>query len=312
MLITSLDNDRIKSYIKLKDRKYRKKTKTFIVEGMHLVLEAYKSGNLIELILEKDEVLPIDVPTIYVTNEIINKISSLDNPSNVMGLCKMNDNKEVTGNKILLLDGVQDPGNLGTIIRSSLAFNVDTIVTSLDTVDLYNPKVLRSTQGMIFHLNIVNMDLKEAIAKLKKELGKDYVILFRAHYFIANSFDFNKYKDFVYNVSDYDDINDLYIISDLLITDYSSVFFDYAILKRPILFYMYDYKNYKTKLRDFYLDLKELPGPIIEKQEDLIKNIKQIDKVFNKYKKYYQTFNKKFNPYEDGKSSIRVAKEIIK
>ena len=75
---------------------------------------------------------------------------------------------------------------------------------------------------------------------------------------------------------------------------------------------MYDYKNYKTKLRDFYLDLKELPGPIIEKQEDLIKNIKQIDKVFNKYKEYYQTFNKKFNPYEDGKSSIRVAKEIIK
>lgn len=169
MLITSLDNDRIKSYIKLKDRKYRKKTKTFIVEGMHLVLEAYKSGNLIELILEKDEVLPIDVPTIYVTNEIINKISSLDNPSKVMGLCKMNDNKEVTGNKILLLDGVQDPGNLGTIIRSSLAFNVDTIVTSLDTVDLYNPKVLRSTQGMIFHLNIVNMDLTEAITKLKKE-----------------------------------------------------------------------------------------------------------------------------------------------
>ena len=96
MLITSLDNDRIKSYIKLKDRKYRKKTKTFIVEGMHLVLEAYKSGNLIELILEKDEVLPIDVPTIYVTNEIINKISSLDNPSKVMGLCKMNDNKKVS------------------------------------------------------------------------------------------------------------------------------------------------------------------------------------------------------------------------
>ena len=163
----------------------------------------------------------------------------------------------------------------------------------------------KSGLGYTYKLNI-DFD------KLKKELGKDYVILFRAHYFIANSFDFNKYKDFVYNVSDYDDINDLYIISDLLITDYSSVFFDYAILKRPILFYMYDYKNYKTKLRDFYLDLKELPGPIIEKQEDLIKNIKQIDKVFNKYKKYYQTFNKKFNPYEDGKSSIRVAKEIIK
>lgn len=163
----------------------------------------------------------------------------------------------------------------------------------------------KSGLGYTYKLNI-DFD------KLKKELEKDYIILFRAHYFIANSFDFNKYKGFVYNVSDYDDINDLYIVSDLLITDYSSVFFDYAILKRPILFYMYDYKNYKTKLRDFYLDLKELPGPIIEKQEDLIKDIKQIDKVFNKYKEHYQSFNKKFNPYEDGKSSIRVVKEIIK
>lgn len=169
MLITSLDNDRIKSYIKLKDRKYRKKSKTFIVEGLHLVLEAYKSGDLIELIIEKDEVLPLDVPTIYVTNDIINKISSLDSPSKIMGLCKMNNKEEIKGDKILLLDGVQDPGNLGTIIRSSLAFNVDTIVTSLDTVDLYNPKVLRSTQGMVFHLNIVNMDLKEVVTKLKTE-----------------------------------------------------------------------------------------------------------------------------------------------
>ena len=174
MLITSLDNDRIKSYIKLKDRKYRKKTKTFIVEGMHLVLEAYKSGNLIELILEKDEVLPIDVPTIYVTNEIINKISSLDNPSKVMGLCKMNDNKEVTGNKILLLDGVQDPGNLGTIIRSSVAFNISDIILSTNSVDLYNDKVIRSSEGMIYKINIIRTDLIKVIKKLKEN---NYLIL---------------------------------------------------------------------------------------------------------------------------------------
>ena len=92
MLITSLENERIKNYIKLKDKKYRKRTNTFIVEGLHLVLEAYKSGNLIELIIEKDEVLPLDVPTIFVTNEIINRISSLDTPVTVMGLCKINNN----------------------------------------------------------------------------------------------------------------------------------------------------------------------------------------------------------------------------
>lgn len=169
MLITSLDNDRIKGYIKLKERKYRKKTNTFIVEGLHSVLEAYKTGSIIELILEKDEVLPFDLPCVYVTNEIINKISSLETPSNIMALCKINNDNVELGNKILLLDNVQDPGNLGTIIRSAVAFNVDSIVLSPDCVDVYNPKVLRSTQGMIFHIPIVVRDLFETIDTIKKE-----------------------------------------------------------------------------------------------------------------------------------------------
>lgn len=155
--------------------------------------------------------------------------------------------------------------------------------------------------GYTYKLNI-DFDL------LQKEL-KDYIILFRAHYFIANSFEFDKYKDFIYDVSKYDDINDLYIISDLLITDYSSVFFDYAILERPIIFYMYDYDNYKNNLRDFYIDLKELPGPIVKDEKDLVTLIKEKN---NKYKNMYSSFNKKFNPYEDGKSTQRVVKEILK
>lgn len=169
MLITSLENERIKNYIKLKDKKYRKRTNTFIVEGLHLVLEAYKTGNLIELIIEKDEVLPLDVPTIFVTNEIINKISSLDTPVTVLGLCRVSDNNEIVGRKVLMLDGIQDPGNLGTIIRSSVAFNVDTIVLGNNTVDLYNPKVVRSTQGMMFHINIINKDLESVIKELKEQ-----------------------------------------------------------------------------------------------------------------------------------------------
>ena len=169
MLITSLDNDRIKGYIKLKDRKYRKKTNTFIVEGRHLVLEAYKAGKIIELILEKDEVLPLDLPIVYVTNEIISRISEMDTPSTVMALCKMEEEGELKGDKILMLDGVQDPGNLGTIIRSSLAFNVDTIVLSPECVDLYNPKVIRSTQGMMFGINIIRQELEPIIEKLKEQ-----------------------------------------------------------------------------------------------------------------------------------------------
>lgn len=168
MLITSLDNERIKGYIKLKDRKYRKKTNTFIVEGMHLVLEACKKNVVEELILEKDVALPIDLPTVYVTSDIINKISQMDSPSDVMALCRM-ENNTLSGDRILLLDGIQDPGNLGTIIRSAKAFNVDTIVLSPDTVDLYNPKVIRATQGMLFHINIVTCDLATVIKELKEK-----------------------------------------------------------------------------------------------------------------------------------------------
>lgn len=167
MLITSSDNEKIKNYIKLKDRKYRKKTKTFIVEGMHLVLEAYKKGIIIEVICEKDVVLPFDLPFVYVTQDIIRKISSVESAASVLALCKMMDNDVEIKDKVLLLDNIQDPGNLGTIIRSSVAFNVDTIVLSPDTVDLYNPKVIRATQGMMFHIDIITKDLKEVIQELK-------------------------------------------------------------------------------------------------------------------------------------------------
>lgn len=168
MVITSLDNDRIKGYIKLKDRKNRKKTNTFIVEGMHSVLEAYKKGMVVELILKEDISLPLDVPYVYVTEEIIKKISDAVSPPDVLALCKMANDNVVLGEKILLLDGIQDPGNLGTIIRSAVAFNVDTICLSPDTVDIYNPKVLRSTQGMIFHTNVIIKSLKEIIPTLKE------------------------------------------------------------------------------------------------------------------------------------------------
>ncbi|MCI5677299.1 MAG: CDP-glycerol glycerophosphotransferase family protein [Candidatus Faecisoma sp.] len=147
--------------------------------------------------------------------------------------------------------------------------------------------------------------------KLKNEFSKEYVILFRAHYFIANKFDFKKYNNFVYDVSKYEDINELYIISDILITDYSSVFFDFANLKKPILFYMYDYNNYKNNLRDFYIDLKELPGPILKKENTLIKEIKNIDNYSKKYKEKYEKFNKKYNYLDDGNATKRVVEEIF-
>lgn len=153
-------------------------------------------------------------------------------------------------------------------------------------------------------------DLNIDFDKMKEELSSEYVILFRTHYFVANKIDLSKYNGFVYNVSDYDDINDLYIVSDLLITDYSSVFFDYANLKRPMIFYMYDYEEYKGKLRDFYIDFSELPGAIVKTEEDLLDEIKK-SKSF-KYDDKYKEFNDKYTYLEDGRASERVIKSIIK
>lgn len=145
--------------------------------------------------------------------------------------------------------------------------------------------------------------------KLKEELSGEYIILFRSHWLVANLFDFEKYKDFIYNVSDYDDIDELYVVSDLLITDYSSVFFDYANLKRPILFYMYDLEEYRDNIRGFYLDIEDLPGPILKTEEELIENIKTISEDF--YNEKYKKFNDKFNYLDDGQASKRVVDKIF-
>lgn len=172
---------------------------------------------------------------------------------------------------------------------------------------LYAP-TYRSNQ----HETGVGYTYKEEVdfEKLKQAIGDKYIVLFRPHYFIANAFDFEKYKGFVYNVSDIDDVNELYIISDMLITDYSSVFFDYANLKRPMIFYMYDLEHYRDKSNGFYIDLKELPGNIVKTQEELEKEILALDKSFV-YSQEYKKFNEKYNYLDDGNASKRVIEKII-
>ena len=168
MLITSLNNEHIKEILKLKEKKYRDLSNTFLIEGRHLVLEAHREKKIVELILEQDELFPLDTNTLYVSSSVMKKLSDLSTPSNVMAVVEKLDEKPI-GEKILILDNVQDPGNLGTIIRSAVAFNFDTIVLSPKTVDLYNPKVVRSTQGMMFHTNIIIREPVNFINELKSE-----------------------------------------------------------------------------------------------------------------------------------------------
>lgn len=146
--------------------------------------------------------------------------------------------------------------------------------------------------------------------KMKQNLEKEYIILFRAHYLVSNSFEFDKYSNFIYDVSKVDDINELYIISDILITDYSSVFFDYANLKRPIIFYMYDLEAYRDDIRGFYFDISELPGTIVRTEDELINKIEDLIKNF-KYDEKYKKFNETYNYLDDGNASKRVIEKII-
>ena len=173
MIITSIENNKIKELIKLQKKKYRDFTNSYLVETKHLVDEAYKAGLVDELFLLEKEKCSYDVKCTYVSEAVMRKISTTDTLCSMVGLCHKRINQEIIGDKILLLDGIQDPGNLGTIIRSAVAFNVTTIVLSLDTVDLYNPKVLRSAQGNDCHINICIRDLEEVIADLK---NNNYII----------------------------------------------------------------------------------------------------------------------------------------
>lgn len=169
MVITSLENDRIKKYVRLKDKKHRDFEGMFLVEGFHLVEEAYKANLIDEIILVEGEVCSYHLPIIFVTKDVMKKLTMMETPSSIMAVCHKKKMSTNFGNHLLLLDEIQDPGNLGTIIRSSKAFNIDTIVLGEKCCDLYNPKVLRSTQGMAFHVNVISADLIEFILNLRKE-----------------------------------------------------------------------------------------------------------------------------------------------
>lgn len=160
-----------------------------------------------------------------------------------------------------------------------------------------------------FVLEGYTFSLEVDFSMWREKLGDAYIILFKPHYLIINNFDIEQYLGFVYLIDANKDISDLYIISDVLITDYSSVFFDYAILKRPIYFYMYDLESYKNELRGFYLDIvNDLPGDIFEQENTLLEAILGHTYDYLRLVK----FNQRFNNHEDGKASERVMDIVLK
>jgi len=181
-MIISKDNSKYKMWLKLSQKKYRQKEQLFLVEGEHLVFEAKKSGVIVDVLLCEGISFDIDAPVTYLTKPLFEKLTSTITSTGIMAVCRMQEGKTnfpqgdinlpqrdiEKNNRLLLVDGVRDPGNLGTLIRSALAFGFDRLVVSEDTVDIYNEKVVRATQGALFNIAIDRKNLINYVADLQK------------------------------------------------------------------------------------------------------------------------------------------------
>ena len=172
MIITSKDNEIIKNIKKLKEKKYR--LDSYIVEGIKMVKEAISENQEIALIAIRED-FKIDFDTkkikiVTISNKIFNDISDVKTPQGILAVIKKNQNNQIETNSdyILALDSLQDPGNMGTIIRTADSANINQIIINKTTVDPYSPKVIRSTMGAIYRTNIIEVeDLKATLKEMK-------------------------------------------------------------------------------------------------------------------------------------------------
>jgi len=177
-LITSIQNERVKQWHKLKQRKHREREHKFLIEGFHLIEEAYKSKWPIETIIVLEQItLPewmMSFEIVIVNETVFNHLAQTKSPQGMMAVVKKRHMTPSLNGHVLLLDAIQDPGNLGTILRTADAAGFATVYLGKGTVDVYNDKVIRATQGSLFHLSLISCELGEIIEQLKK---KSYTIL---------------------------------------------------------------------------------------------------------------------------------------
>lgn len=166
MLITSKDNSRVKEIRKLFNKKYSNEMGLFVIDGENLIDEAIKNNLLVELYVLEGVNCKYDFEYNTLTSEVMKSITDMKSVPRYIGVSKYS-SKNILGYKIVLLDDIQDPGNAGTIIRNCVAFGIDTVVFSKNSVSPYNEKVLRSTGGMIFNINIIIDELDSVIDEVK-------------------------------------------------------------------------------------------------------------------------------------------------
>ena len=199
MVITSKDNEIVKNLRKLKDKKFRDEQNEFIVEGIRIIEEAIQENVKIKMVVVCDGCLNSDPirqdllyklakeRVIYVSEAIFKTITDVTNPQGILAVIEKNNSKEIDFSQelFLVLDNIQDPGNMGTILRTADSIALTQIIVPKGNADCYNPKVVRSTMGAIFRVNVIEVDdLSKTIKELKKhkiqvlatDLATDYSI----------------------------------------------------------------------------------------------------------------------------------------
>lgn len=176
MEITSLTNGKVKQWAKYKEKKYRDQDQMFLIEGEHLVQEAYKANLIDSILLQQDCISPYpQYETYTLTPEILKKLSDSVSGTWIMAVCHYPIYEQANlGSHIIVLDDVQDPGNVGTILRTALSFGYDSVVLSNQCVDIYNEKVIRATQGALFHIPTYKASLETLVPILQQEGIKVY------------------------------------------------------------------------------------------------------------------------------------------
>jgi len=155
----------------------------------------------------------------------------------------------------------------------------------------------------------LEMDLNQ----MREELGDSYIVIMRMHYLVAENMDLSPYEGFAYDFSHLEDIRELYLISDILMTDYSSVFFDYANLRRPVIFFVYDIEDYRDNLRGFYFNFEEkAPGLLTKTTDGIIAEVKRLEATGFELDGSFEEFYDKFCYLESGESTKRVVDEVFK
>jgi CDP-glycerol glycerophosphotransferase len=155
-------------------------------------------------------------------------------------------------------------------------------------------------------------DLRLDLERAAQALSRDHVLLIRGHHHLANDVRAGSRPDFARNVTAYPDITDLFTIADVLITDYSSVMFDFAVTGRPMLFFTYDLASYRDKLRGFYFDFEaEAPGPLLATSDEVLAAVAGAGDVAAGYRDSYQAFAAKYCPLDDGKAGARVCDRLF-